>query len=188
MALWQYRPDWSVPGAGAANTVMHFEATPIDAPDIPAVVRAFFLALAPKFPNDVTISFPNELFEIDPATGNVLDIETVVAPASVAGTNTANWIGAAGAQIIWETGVVVNSRRLRGKTFLVPLGANNFDNDGTLAGVPGGEIKAAADNLLSGLTAVGATLEVYSRTHHVHHAALSSFVPDRSAILRSRRD
>jgi hypothetical protein len=184
----EYRPQWSVPGAGPSQSVFHFNAATEDLGDCVTAIRGLFAAVIGGLPNEVTVSFPTEVFDRDVVTGELEAIHTVSAPASVTGTNSGTWIGGAGAVLRWETGVIVAGRRLRGRTFLVPIGASFFESNGTLLASVVTQFQTNGNALITALDAAGGALVVWSQTHGVSHLAVSTTVPDRSAILRSRRD
>lgn len=184
----EYRPTWAVPGAGDAQSVFHWSGLAEDQDVACAAIRTFFNSLAGNIPNDVTISFPSELFEVDGVTGALVDIHPVTAPSAVTGTNSGSWSGGVGACFKWDTGIVLGGRRLRGKTFLTPCSGNSFDVDGTLAAAVVTALVGVANTLLSSMSTNGTPLVILSKTHGDWATVASVSVPDRSAILRSRRD
>ena len=122
------------------------------------------------------------------------------------GNDTAGYNAAGGAMIKWLTTGIVRGHRVRGRTFLVPLGGDLYQADGTLNDGVAASILLNAGNLV---TALSTSMFVWSRPRkatpqwtdvrgHVHPARLASVgevfpiiaasVPDKSVVLRSRRD
>lgn len=154
-------------------------------------MRAFFNSLAAFIPSGVEVKV-QRLYQVLEASNGVLLSEGNVAsdPAVVVGTNSGNYAGSSGAAINWETGTFnANGRRIRGRTYLVPLGPSSLDNDGTISPA-----------LVTGLTAAGAaalggtgSLGVWTRpsaggSDGAFTVASTATVKDKSAVLRSRRD
>ncbi len=96
-------------------------------------IRTFFNALVAYLPSGLTITVPKTGDQINQSDGKIVgtwDVPTQ--PAVVTGTATGNYAGNAGAVIHWLTPTVVNGRRVRGRTFIVPLAAVAFDAQGSL--------------------------------------------------------
>lgn len=184
----QYVPIWTTPGGGTGFSVLHFDiATSGATAQIAANhCRTFYDAIKSVIPNDVTFSFPSEWRDLDDA-GNLLQIRPITPPASVVGTVATGFSRAAGARIDWATGAVVGGRLLRGRTYIVPIGASSFDIDGLLGSATILQLKTAADALISN-NAVGLPLKVWSRKHVQSVSVTGSSVPTKGAILRGRRD
>lgn len=141
-------------------------------------------------PSDVTMQASLTVEEIDPANGDLLNVGTSVVSAP-------GWVGAiaggypapCGAVINWRTASLHRARRVRGRTFIVPLGGTQYDSAGSLiAGAVTG-IQAA------GTALVTAGLGVWARPKGPPPVVAGAFydvvaasVPDKSCVLRSRRD
>ncbi len=184
----EYRAIWSVPGGGTGYSVFHFTsvANATEALACAAEFREFFVDLQALIPNEVTVGFDSEVI-VMALDGTLEAVYPITAPSNVTGTGSAAWAGAVGARVDWQTGEIVSGRRFNGRTYLVPLIATIFDTDGTLTSSARTTIQNAADALISELGALE-TLQVWSRTHQVAEAVISATVPDKSAILRTRRD
>lgn len=188
MPFAQYRPEWSTPQGGSGYTVLNF-ATPTEGPMQAAAeaVSEFFNSIESNFPLGVTITFPEEA-TVHANDGTITGFLPITPPTAAAGTFDADYAAPAGAHVQWRTSTVVAGRRLLGRTFLVPLLASAFDNDGTLNPAIVTAISAAANTLLADLTAAGNSLVVWSRTAAAVAPVTSAVVPDQATILRSRRD
>jgi hypothetical protein len=96
----------------------------------------------------------------------------------------------AGLVIEWRTATIRNGRRVLGKTFWVPLTIGAYDSNGNLTGTLAANATSAVNAFLG--STGGAALRVWARpkTGVLGLAApvISGFVPDFTAVLRSRRD
>lgn len=155
-------------------------------------VKAWFDALKVMMPSVVTIQFPTEMDEIDTATGdltNTLPIDTI---ANAVGTQVGTYSAPTGACVNWATGQIVNGRRLRGRTFLVPLAGSIFQSDGTLNDANRTTMVTASTTLCSFQDNL--VLAIWHRpttpggTDGVAAQVSSASVTDKAAVLRSRRD
>lgn len=142
-------------------------------------------------PANVTVQVSQEVQDVDPATGNLLGIITATAasPAWV-GTDTGLYAAPAGACISWKTAGIhpgVNRPgKVRGRTFIVPLGGDQYDASGTLLDAARTTLQAATTQLVAN------RLGIWARPKPLVPGALydvtAASVADKVAILRSRRD
>lgn len=151
-----------------------------------------------KFCDDLHFSLPNsvhvrpvaEIKQFDEATGALLGLHTPApAPVDWAGSGGTTYASPVGACISWGTGGINRGKRVRGRTFLVPLAGAAFDTDGTL--LPGflGPLNGVATNWR---TSSAYETVVWSRPRAGAGGAafdiLSHRIADKAAVLRSRRD
>lgn len=188
----QYRAFWSIPNAGPAVSTFHAQATLSgDAQQFADRVRALFVAMASRIPDDVAITFDSEVTFMDSATGTLSTATAVTPPPIVAGSAAGGWASGSGARIVWLTGEIRNGRRVRGTTFFVPLSGDNYAASGRLSGSTVNALQAAADAYLSGMGADGIPVYVYSRPIPGRPGATSEVtaasVPETVATLRSRK-
>jgi hypothetical protein len=192
--------QWTGFTGAPGYTVMHFrdfggtDVTPPDAQMAVDRVYAFFNAVKAYFPQQVSLQVRGEVEAIDEATGNLQDVIVATAPAAIVGTagTTVPYAAALGSVVSWRTGVVRNNRRIRGRTFLVPLSSLAFDNTGTL--IPGAltAFNTAATALRDATTI--ADFGIYARptapgaSDGVWALVTGHQVPDMGSVLRSRRD
>ena len=136
---------------------------------------------------------------IDDVTGDLLNIYTVtgVTPVDCGGAGV--FAGPAGACVDWLTTTVHGSRRMQGRTFFVPLFGSAYDSNGTILNAYVTTIATAAEAMR---TASGPQFGVWGRPIEADPdatppvvgragkwgPAVSSRVPDKTVILRSRRD
>lgn len=178
---WQ---NW--PGAPGVST-FYLDPTPAQA-TIDSI-RTFFNALVGLLPVGLTITVPSSGDEISESTGDLTGVWSVATPpAVVTGTANAAYSGVSGAVVHWLTQGVVVNRRVRGRTFLVPLTQGAYDTAGSLSTATISTIKTAADALVA---ANPGLINVWSRPRPglsgTQNAVTSTRVPDLAVSLRSRR-
>ena len=156
-----------------------------------AAVRAFWQALIGYLPSGASLQVQQECPLLDETNGHLNDvINATAAPAVVTGTGGGNYAAPAGCSIIWLTGELHFTHRLRGRTYIVPGGAPMFEANGTLAATAMTAINTAATTLRN-TSAV--PLMVWGRPHKGGSDGLAKnvighSVRDKAAVLRSRRD
>lgn len=151
----------------------------------------FFNSVKAKTPSNVTWTIPADGDQINEANGDVTGSWAGGTVTAVAGTVTGAIYGApAGAVVNWKTGDFVNSRRVVGRTFLVPLDAGGFDNDGSLSATLRSALTSYATTFLG---STSPSFLIWHRpsspgaTDGSSHVVTSVLVPDKVAILRKRR-
>jgi len=176
------------PGGPGTNT-FYFDGTATY--NLTALHDLYGLILA-YIPSNVTITMPTTGVTINDIDGSLVGGWTKAATSTMTGSNTGNYAGGVGATMRWETGVVQDGHRVRGRTYLVPLANLTFDADGTLTGAAKTLLQNTANSTVA---AYGTAMKVWHRPRatgipHIGSAwtILSAVVPDKSAILRSRRD
>jgi hypothetical protein len=166
-------------------------------------VQTFGMALREYIVSGTTLQVEPDVEEVEETTGDLVDVWSAGAKAAIPAINAAGGYSAAsGAVLNWKTGTVRKNRRIQGRTFLVPLGPNCYENNGTLTSTAVNAITAAGTALIDG--AGSPDLGVWARPTRVKDAngnptgevlndglwaaATSVRVPDMAAVLRSRRD
>jgi hypothetical protein len=143
-------------------------------------------------PNTVTLTIDPSVEVIEDTTGDLLRFYTATPGTPNVGGSTMPYSAASGACINWYTDGVRNGRRVRGRSFMVPIGSNGMENNGTLNGTALGTWRTATDLLIASFE--NSTLGVWSRpsapaaTDGIWHKTTSMTIPDKAAVLRSRRD
>jgi len=143
-------------------------------------------------PASVTYLINPQVEILEDTTGALQGFMNGTPDSSRTGVASGNYSAATGACINWYTGAVRNGRRLRGRTFMVPLAASAFSTDGTLDNSSLSSMRTAAATLISA-TGTG-DLGVWGRpsgpgaTDGIWNFATSSSISDKAAVLRSRRD
>lgn len=159
-------------------------------------VRTFLTGLVAYAQTTWSWTMPTVCQHFDVDTGKLNQEVPIASPGpTVVGTaaNTSTYTGGAGAVIFWTTGAILAGRKVRGRTFIVPI-VLAFEANGTLIGSVQAAIQSAALGLKNGS---GYTLGVYHRgplaggdpdtAPSAIVPVTSAVVPDRSAFLRSRR-
>lgn len=152
-------------------------------------------------PATVTLQVENSGDIIDSVTGNLTGTWTEAAVGPVTGLDTTVYSAPSGATLTWLTSTVADSHRLRGRTYLVPLGGDAYQADGTLAssvidilaGVASGFEAASLGNLVVWhRPRVAAAATAYHPAVTARDGSFglvtASSVKDAAAVLRSRRD
>lgn len=149
-----------------------------------------FAAIQNVLPLGVGVEVQDEVELVDSDTGMLTGYETVDGGDRMIGTGTGTWSAASGAVVNWGTNDVRFGRRIRGRTFIVPIAGASYDSGGTLASGAITKLQAFGD----ALTGVDFDSEfgVWSRprsgTGGVFASVTSYRIPDMAAVLRSRRD
>lgn len=179
--LWQ---NW--PGAPGYSNFYATEGSGVSI--VVDAVRAFFDGVKSLIPSQMTVTVQPSGDTINDANGVINGSWTVdPAPLVVTGSAGGTYAGNAGAVVTWRTAGVVGTRRVRGRTFLVPLSSTVYDTNGLTAAAIA-TLQAAASGLV---TAASGSLAVWSRPTPLRsgssHLVTAATVPDLSASLRSRR-
>lgn len=150
-----------------------------------------FEAASIILPGSVSVSIEPEVPVIDSDTGVIQSFNTIEPPDAVDGSGTSGeYAGPAGAVVTWRTGDLRNGRRIRGRTFMVPLRAFVYEGDGTLTTLAQSTLRNFADTLMGG--ELDGDLGVWSRpvggSGGVFATVTGYTIPDMVAVLRSRRD
>lgn len=166
-------------------------------------VKLFRDQVATIVPSGVTLTVGNDAEIINDTDGALVNVLTVDGGAGVSNNGHVGqaYAAAAGAVINWRTSSVHRGRRVRGRTFLVPIAGTEFESNGTLGGNAVAKLTAGATALLAA-GAGSPDFGIWARPQRVKnpdgttttvnngawYVATSHNVPDMSAVLRSRRD
>lgn len=162
-------------------------------------LNTFFSGIQGYLPDDVTINIPAAVMLVDELDGEqVGELTGTTTVNARVGTSTASFANGVGVSIQWNADQFVSGRRVRGRTFLVPLDAGIFDVDGTVDAAAVTAINNAATGLRTNLASVNGGLQVWSRPRAATEAApartgslhpvVSNSVADKASWLRTRRD
>lgn len=181
VTIHKIRVAWTgLPGAPGVST-FHCSGPP---GTMMADLRTFFEAVKATLPTSCVLTYPSTGVDIDSSTGLATGTWSASAPSPTTGTNPAAYIAPAGAVVNWKTGFFAGGRELRGKTFLVPLASDTYQNDGSLNNTNRTSFQTAATALVSS----GGNMIIYSRRNGATAPVTSATVPDKAVVLRSRRD
>lgn len=178
--------SWTGGPGGPGVSVFYADA----AQTIPTgAIGTFFSAIKTMIPSSYTWTIPASGDIHDSATGALVGSWTQGSPQVIAATGSpTSYAASAGVVVRWTTDGIVNGRRVRGRTFLVPVVAAIYTSGGVLS-TQVAVFQSAASALV---TSSGANLRIWHRPRAGSagsaHPISGAFVPSIAAVLRSRRD
>jgi len=195
MALYRVKARWDGFSGAPGYSIFHFDAAVepnvAGATAVATAVDTFYDSLTGRLPAAVTVTVESAVEVIDTPTGQLQDVLSVPVMAGNKGVNAGAMSSAVGACVTWQTTGVRGGRRVRGRTFLVPLHpGTNFEDNGTLIAGAVATIQTSAQALVDGEYG----FHVYARpsgpgaTDGASYDVASARVADKTAVLRSRRD
>ena len=182
-------------GPGVAT--MYF----LDASTAVESVSKFWTTIAPAMPNDVHIAPERSGDTIEDTTGALTGswLGGVVTPSSGGGAGI--YAAPVGALVTWLTTTVLDRKRVRGRTFIVPCNSTIFETNGAIALGARQVFEAAAAQLIVEQSAsfviwhrpfkgsVATPTRPARPAHGGGHGLVTSMrVPTKATVLRSRRD
>lgn len=180
------------PIVGRACSVLHYSASDNAAPPVAAIASAFE-SFKSCIAAGVTITVPGSGDVINDVDGSLVGSWTATAPPVVTATGSFVPAAGVGACVSWNTGGIVpgtkGPRRLRGRTFLVPLSSGMYQSNGTLLDANISLINAWASSIMG-----AGPLAVWHRPNAAAGIVGNSYgvqsfrVRDKVAYLSSRRD
>lgn len=153
-------------------------------------LRSYFASVGVSIAAGTFINFPGTGDTIDEATGVLNGSWSMTPPAQVTCSGSGNWAMGVGCRQTWLTTGITRGRRVKGSTFLVPLGGNLYDGTGSIADATVATLNAAAATLRA---ADSGSMRIYSRPSTarpgtgVAHPVTGNSLPDVVSWLRSRR-
>jgi len=155
-----------------------------------AGIKNFFDSLKTAIPNNVNITVPNGGNSYNQSNGDLTGVWTGTGGGVVDCTGTSVYAAPVGASVRWETGTFIAGKRVRGRTYLVPMHSAIFDMDGSLLPAFMAILYTSCTALI---TAGGGNFVVWHRptapgaTDGVAATVTDAFIGDRAAVLTSRR-
>lgn len=161
-------------------------------------VRAFWDGIKAYLPDEITLTTSPVVDVYLSNNGNLAWSSTAATPpASVTGTSTVAYAMPAGLKVNLNTGVIRNSRRVRGSIFVVPAAGANTTG-GLALGTARTAVNAAGATLMASLATAGLKLQVWSRPLKdangviTRDGATADVIAletnEKIAVLRGRRD
>ena len=157
--------------------------------------------LALKMPSRVSIKVENSGDALEDTTGAVVGSWSIASATGVAGADNGPYAAPIGACLTWLTETILDRHRIKGRTFVVPLGDSQYAQDGTLQDATVVDLSALCATYVTAGTAnaliwhrpVTARAATPTRPARVaraggHGIITGSRVKDQVAVLRSRRD
>lgn len=180
------------PGAPGYTTLYFSAATGTDRDNACEAAHTFWNNCKGLFPDEWSVQLAPEHRVLDCETGELLSYHSTPGTADdpVVGTDGANRFaaGPAGVCVSWSTDTVNWSRKVRGRTFLVPIGGSAIEANGSLE--PGGR-SSLEDHGQTLIDDGASTFIVWSRPRSgaggVDAEATIARINDKVAVLRSRR-
>lgn len=153
-------------------------------------LQTFFNAVKAQLPSTVRIQVPNSGAQINPLNGEqTSEWSDAPRPAIIGGAG-GKYSAASGCCFTWSTGTFVNGRRVRGRTFLVPLESGCYAPDGSLDDGTRTILAAAANALVTAGTdhfVIWHRPKPHGTDTGIAAKVTSVTLRDRVAILTSRR-
>jgi len=147
-----------------------------------------FVALGAWVPNDVTWTIQQEGDLINDADGSLQGTWSDGPDFNVIASSAGAHAQGVGTYIRWDTAGINHGRRVKGRTFVVPLITAAWDTAGVMGGGPRGVISSAASAFRG---ALGDAFLVWSRPTAsgpgMSFPTVGSFVPTTPSWLRTRR-
>ena len=148
-------------------------------------VRTFLDAIKAQFRNSITWTWDAVVDTLSTA-GTLLSSTAISPPANVTGTGTGDMLPpATQGRVIWQTGTIVNGRRLVGRTFIPGMIAGTQTATGAVQPATITAVNTAANALA---TAANCDMVVWSRAHATAVGITSGAMDSDFSVLRSRRD
>lgn len=155
-------------------------------------VDAWLSSVQTRIPTTVTVQTAATVEVVDETNGHLLRFITVTPAAARTGQGTGNYSAASGAVCNWYTDGVRNSRRVRGRLFIVPLAGSALDTNGTINNTELTALRTITATLIdpvgNGDLGVWARPTAPGATDGIWHRVTAFTIPDKVAILTSRRD
>lgn len=193
------RINWTGFVGSPGYTNLYFEPVPEGDPITQATVDAahtkvqtWMLVVKGYLPVNTTIAVDPQVAELDEATGDLQGFWNIAAPTVQPGTMAGAYTSGAGVCINWSTQGVRKNRRVRGRTFLVPVGGATFQSDGSIENASLTALRNASTALA--VDSNGCRLVVYARTPGAiipdggAYDVITATIADKPAFLTSRRD
>lgn len=151
-------------------------------------LEAFFVAVGDRIAQGVQIVIPSSGDLVESTTGDLVGTWSDPGTGgSVSSTGTSGFTNGVGARVVWNTGGLFGGRRVRGSTFLVPLGADAYEGAGNITSTMLADLQAAADALVAATTPFGVWSRPTATSPGEFNEWTSARVPDQVSWLRSRR-
>lgn len=154
--------------------------------------RAFFEAIKALMNVEYTVKVQRLVQGLDSASGNMFaEFDQTTDPAITTPTGTGAYSTPTGVVVNWLTGQFNSlGHRVIGRTFLVPMNGGCFQNDGSVLDSALTTITTAALALGVGTPNLGVWTRpsTPSATDGVARPVTGVRVPDKAAVLKSRRD
>lgn len=164
-------------------------------------LQSFYTAILGGMPDDVRVQVEATGDIIESTTGDLVGSWVKDPLPALAGTDPGLYAAPVGVLVRWNTGSIVGGKRVRGRTFLVPITNPNFNTFGQVSAAAVAQIEGAANAFrfeqsldfviwsrpFAGSVAVPPRPARPPRLGS-DSLVLSASVSPKAAVLRSRRD
>lgn len=156
--------------------------------------REFLFSFGSIIPDEYQVTFDGIAELFDESTGSLVDELTYTPPAAVVGSGAGSYAHGVGISVAWRTNTIRNGRRVRGRTFIVPVVGSAFDASGN---IPGATTTAWANNaktkMVDASGTAGAPFSIWSRPSEKWPTGglaqvTAATVKGKAAWLTGRRD
>ena len=169
------------------------QPTQADADATANLLQNFAAYVRTYVPIEAAMQVQSDVIEIEDTNGAMQKIWSVGSrPVQQGQAASAPYSAASGLVVNWRTDGVKRGRRVRGRTFCVPLANSAYQSDGTIASSVLTSLNTNLATLIGGTNT--AIHGVWSRpsakgaTDGKWFTTASFNIPDKVAVLRSRRD
>jgi len=178
------RSVWTGFPGGPGVTTMYF----LDTATAVADLRTFWALFSGALPADVHIQVENAGDIIEDSTGALTGAWSSESVAVVNGASTEAYSAPSGACINWLTETIGPHRRIRGRTFIVPLANEAYQNDGSLSPTVLAEFHDHAESFIVSQSSSFVVWHRGTGSDGTNGLVTAASVHDMVAVLRSRRD
>lgn len=157
------------------------------------IINAWFTAQRNLIPINVKVTFPSSGRVIDASNGDQVNVWSATPPPTNQGTETGKYSAPTGIVTTWNTSTIHFGKMVKGRTFTVPVAGLVFDTDGSLTTTYRQNFQDAANALVA---SSDEAMCIWSRPrtdkpgfpdNGASCPITSAVVPDKAAVLRSRR-
>lgn len=157
--------------------------------DLSDALQTFYNAIKGGLPTGLTILVQAEGESFDSATGAPAGTWSGGSSTGLTGGATGSYAQGVGGRIVWGTNGVTNNRRVRGSTYIVPLGGAYYSADGSIDDTF--RLSAVQNAINAFRSEVGPAFVIWTRPSDeasgVVNSTTSGAMSDRVSWLRSRR-
>lgn len=165
-------------------STMFFDEAGGSAANAVTAVGAFWGAVDNLIDSSVSWTTLADVESVDATSGHVTAVTATTPQFGAGGGGTSGIPIVAQGLVRWRTGVYLNGREVRGRTFIPGLGTPS-NSDGTLTPGSATTIGTASAALIADIASI---LVVWSRANLQAKTVTASSVWTQFAVLRSRRD
>lgn len=128
------------------------------AQDYVSAVSTFWNSIVGGMPSTAHFSVTPDVQILDEASGHLVRVETTTPPTQTATGNNGPYAAGVGCSVIWNTAIVHRGKRLRGRSFIIPLSGGSYDGNGNIL-----DTLVTAYRTAAGILAAQAGFGVYGR-------------------------